>query len=95
MVEMIKFGAEWCGPCRMIKPTVNKLMEKYNTDDSEVKITDVDVDKDADAAKKYGVRSIPTMVFLKDGKEVIRKVGVLDEKQIEIAIQEASIASLN
>jgi thioredoxin 1 len=95
MVEMIKFGAEWCGPCRMIKPTVNKLMEKYNTDDSEVKITDVDVDKDAEAAKKYGVRSIPTMVFLKDGQEVIRKVGVLDEKQIEIAIQEASIASLN
>jgi len=95
MVEMIKFGAEWCGPCRMIKPTVNKLMEKYNTDGSEVKITDVDVDADASIASKYGVRSIPTMVFLRDGKEVIRKVGVLDESQIENIIKEASAASVN
>lgn len=90
MVEMIKFGAEWCGPCRMVKPTVAKLMEKYNTEGSTIKITDVDVDAQSDAAKQYGVRSIPTMIFLKDGKEFSRKVGVMGEEQIELIIKEMS-----
>jgi len=95
MVEMIKFGAGWCGPCRMIKPTVDKLIEKYNTDGSDVKITDVDVDAESDVAQQYKVRSIPTMIFLKDGKEVSRKVGVLDEGQIENMLKEAATISLN
>ena len=95
MVEMIKFGAGWCGPCRMIKPTVDKLIEKYNTDGSDVKITDVDVDAESDVAQQYKVRSIPTMIFLKDGHEVSRKVGVLDEGQIENMLKEAATISLN
>jgi len=88
MVEMIKFGAEWCGPCRMLKPAMNALTEKYNIEGSAIKITDVDVDKEADTAKQYNVRNIPTMVFLKDGEEVSRKVGVIGEKEIELIINE-------
>lgn len=88
MVEVIKFGAEWCGPCRMMKPTINTLSEKYNVEGSDVKITDVDVDKQPDEAKKWNVRNIPTMVFLRNGELIEKKVGVINGDLIDKIIQE-------
>ena len=86
MIEMIKFGAEWCGPCRMMKPTISRLQEKY-AEDADVKITDIDVDANADMSKEYGVRSIPMIVFLKDNVVTEKKVGVLPADEIEKIIE--------
>jgi thioredoxin 1 len=64
-VEVLKFSATWCGPCRVLAQTLKDVEG----------ITNIDIDKDSETPKKYGIRSVPTMVFLKDGKEVHRQSG--------------------
>jgi thioredoxin 1 len=64
-VEVLKFSASWCGPCRVLAQTLKDVEG----------ITNIDIDKDMETARKYGIRSVPTMVFLKDGKEVHRQSG--------------------
>ena len=71
---MVDFWATWCGPCKMLAPVVEELGEKY---DGKAVIAKVDVDENQGLAAKYGVMSIPTVVFLKEGKEIDRKVGVM------------------
>lgn len=93
MVEMIKFGAEWCGPCRMIKPAITSIQEKY-AEDAEVKITDIDVDDNSEMSKEYGVRSIPMFVFLKDNVVSEKKVGVLPADEIERIIESLKSAEV-
>jgi thioredoxin 1 len=87
MIEMIKFGAEWCGPCRMVKPLVSALQEKYNVKGSSIKITDIDVDNNGEVAIKYGIKSIPSFVFLYDNELIEKRVGVLAEKEIESILE--------
>jgi thioredoxin 1 len=62
---LIDFWAVWCGPCKMIGPIVEELAEEY---DGKVKIGKLDVDNNQQSAVKYGVRSIPTVLLLKDGE---------------------------
>ena len=81
MIEVIKIGTEWCGPCKMMKPTIQKLQEKYD-EASGVKITEVDADRDPDVAIKFSVRGVPTIIFLKDGSVADRKTGIMSESQI-------------
>lgn len=64
-VEVLKFSATWCGPCRVLAQTLKDVEG----------ITNIDIDKDSETPRKYGIRSVPTMVFLKDGKEVHRQSG--------------------
>jgi thioredoxin 1 len=64
-VEVLKFSATWCGPCRVLAQTLKDVEG----------ITNIDIDKDRETPVKYGIRSVPTMVFLKDGKEVHRQSG--------------------
>jgi thioredoxin 1 len=64
-VEVLKFSATWCGPCRVLAQTLKDVEG----------ITNIDIDKDHETPAKYGIRSVPTMVFLKDGKEVHRQSG--------------------
>ena len=64
-VEVLKFSATWCGPCRVLAQTLKDVEG----------ITNIDIDKDSETPAKYGIRSVPTMVFLKDGKEVHRQSG--------------------
>jgi len=87
MIEVIKFGAEWCGPCRMMKPAISQIQEKY-ADDIEVKITDIDVDVNPELGKEYGVRNIPMIVFLKDNVITEKKVGVLSVTEIARIIED-------
>lgn len=93
MVEMIKFGAEWCGPCRMMKPAITSIQEKY-AEDAEVKITNIDVDDNSEMSKEYGVRSIPMFVFLKDNVVSEKKVGVLPADEIERIIESLKSAEV-
>lgn len=69
---VIDFYAEWCGPCQMAAPIIDKLSEEYS---EKVLIGKIDVDEAQDIAQKYGVMSIPTMIVYKNGEEVDRKVG--------------------
>lgn len=71
---MVDFWANWCGPCRMLGPVIEQLAEQYG---DKAVIGKVDVDDQAELAMRYGVMSIPTVIFFKDGKEIDRKVGVM------------------
>lgn len=69
---VIDFWAEWCGPCRMIAPVVEELAAEY---EDKVIIGKCDVEENDDITMKYGVRNIPTIIFLKDGQVVDKQVG--------------------
>ena len=70
---MVDFWASWCGPCRMLGPVIEQL----DNQSPEVVVGKVNVDDEQELAMRYGVMSIPTVIFFKDGKEIDRKVGVM------------------
>jgi len=79
---VVDFWAEWCGPCRMVTPIIEDLAKEY---DGKAVVGKVNVDHSPSVSMKYGVRSIPTILFLKDGEVVDKHVGattktVLEEK---------------
>ena len=69
---LVDFWAEWCGPCRMVGPLVEQLAEEY---DGKALIGKVNVDENPQLSAKFGVRNIPTILFLKDGEVVDKSVG--------------------
>ena len=75
---LIDFYADWCGPCKMLSPIVDEVAEE-NTD---IKVVKINVDNAQDLAMKYQVMSIPTLVVIKDGKEVNRSVGLIDKEDV-------------
>ena len=75
-LAMVDFWASWCGPCKMVSPIVDSLSESY---DGKVLVGKVNVDDEPELAQRFGVMSIPTVVFLKNGVEFDRKVGVMPE----------------
>ena len=76
-LAMIDFWAVWCGPCKMLSPAVEDIAERYG---DKVLVGKVNVDEEPDLARRFGIMSIPTVVFLKNGKEVERKVGVMPQQ---------------
>ena len=73
-LAMIDFWASWCGPCKMLSPVVDAIAEQY---EGKALIGKSNVDEEPDLARQFGVMSIPTVVFLKNGREFDRKVGVM------------------
>ncbi len=71
-VAMVDFWAPWCGPCRMIAPVIEELAEDF---EGKAKICKVNTDEQQEVAAKYGIRSIPTILFFKDGQMVDQMVG--------------------
>lgn len=69
---MIDFWAEWCGPCKMVGPIVEQLSEEYK---EQVVVGKIDVDNNDEATSKYGIRNIPTVLFIKNGEIVDKVVG--------------------
>ena len=81
-ITVIDFWAEWCGPCRMLGPIINDVADKNN----DVLVGKVNVDDNSDLSAKYGVRNIPTLVFVKNGEVAGRLVGVSSAVQIQKVI---------
>lgn len=69
---VVDFYADWCGPCKMLAPVLAELAEEQ----PEVKFFKVNIDENSDLAAKYGVMSIPTIVFIKNGETLATEVGV-------------------
>ena len=76
---LVDFWASWCAPCKMVAPTIEQIAEEYS---DKLKIGKCDIDDNQDSAMKYQVRSIPTFVFYKDGKEVTRSMGAAPKERI-------------
>jgi thioredoxin 1 len=76
---LVDFWAEWCGPCRMIAPVLEKLAEEYA---GSLKIAKLDVDNNPEVAEQFEVMSIPTMILFKDGKPVERMVGYVPRARL-------------
>lgn len=75
---LVDFWATWCGPCKMLAPTIDEI-SKENTD---FKVCKVDIDQNPELAQRFGIMSIPTLVVLKNGVEVTRSVGVKQKEEI-------------
>ena len=76
---VIDFWAEWCGPCKKLSPTIDGLAEEY---EGVVDIRKCDVEENVEVASRFGVMAIPTIVFLKDGKEITRRTGTIKKDQL-------------
>jgi thioredoxin 1 len=81
-VVLVDFYADWCGPCQMLEPTVERLAEE-----SAATVAKVDVDANQQLASAYGVRGVPTLVLFAGGKQVEEIVGVKPEDQLRSLVE--------
>lgn len=73
-VVLVDFGAPWCGPCRMIAPVISDVAHEY---ENIIKVVKVNTDLSPSVAAEYGIRSIPTLMFFKDGNRVDTVIGAV------------------
>ena len=76
---LVDFWAEWCGPCRMVSPAVEQLSQTMS---DKIKVAKLNVDENQEIAIRYGVRSIPSLVLFKGGKEIARTIGGSVQRKI-------------
>ena len=81
---VVDFFATWCGPCKKLSPTLDEVSEELG---EQVNIVKVDVDESEDLAMDYGIRSVPTVLFFKNGQQVDKFVGALPKSEIVAKIQ--------
>lgn len=93
MIEVIKLGAPWCGPCNAYDPTFDAIAEKYKNEGSLVSFTKVDIENpdNAEIVERCAVRSIPTTVFIVGGEIKEKKIGVLTEDVINETIKSLTL----
>lgn len=79
---LVDFYAEWCGPCKMLTPVLERLGESFE-------IVKVDVDKHFDLAKEYGIMSVPTLIIFKNGKVVKQMIGFMGYDELKDELERA------
>ena len=82
---IVDFFATWCVPCQMLTEVLREIDNEYS---ERIEIFKVDVDENQEVAIRYGITAMPTLVFLKDGEEVDRKVGYVEKKELEELIND-------
>ena len=83
-IVLVDFYADWCGPCKMLSP----VLEKISNENKDVRIVKIDVDESPKVVKRYGIRSIPMLIFFKNGRVVDEIVGFVPKERINEAIIE-------
>lgn len=83
-LSLIKVGAEWCGPCRMIKPTIEEISNDY---EGRVIVGDINADDKIESISEFNIRSIPTILMFKKGELVEKVTGMVSKSQIEDMIE--------
>jgi len=84
MIEVKKFYAEWCGPCRMLTPIMENVKQKFDG----ISFNDINIDEQYEVAQKYFVRSVPTVIIEKNGEEIQRFAGLQSEMAYVNALNE-------
>jgi len=82
---LVDFWAEWCGPCRMVAPILEDLAVEY---EGRMTVTKLNVDENRQTAARFGISSIPTILFFKDGSQVEQVIGALPKSAIKTKIQQ-------
>lgn len=83
---LVDFFATWCGPCQMMTPIIEKLKEKYEKDD-EVEVITADIDENPELPARFAVMSVPSFVFIKDGKALDTVIGATTEDSLSEKIE--------
>lgn len=81
---LVDFTATWCGPCKMLSPIVDKLADEFA---GTYKVAKLDIDQSSSTAKKYGVKSVPTVMVFKNGQKVVQHVGVTQRDKLVSLLQ--------
>ncbi len=76
---LVDFWAEWCGPCKMIAPLLDEVADEY---EEKLAIVKLNVDENPNTAQKFGIRSIPTLILVKDGAVQAQKLGAMSKSQL-------------
>ena len=87
---LVDFWAEWCGPCRMVSPAVEQLSQTMS---DKIKVAKLNVDENQEIAIRYGVRSIPSLVLFKGGKEIARTIGAASKEKYQKSVEESLLNS--
>ena len=88
-ITLVDFYADWCGPCKMMSPIIDKVSEEGI---ENLKVGKVNVDENGSLAEKYGIMSIPTIIIFKNGNPVKKFVGVVDIEEIKNAVKSVLMA---
>lgn len=83
---VVDYWAEWCGPCKMIGPSLEEISDSLG---AKVKIVKINIDENPQTPSKYGVRGIPTLMVFKDGKVAATKVGAAPKNQLQSWIEQS------
>ena len=83
---LVDFWAEWCGPCKMLSPTVDKLANEFT---GKLKVVKLNVDENPNSSSKFGIQAIPTLLIFKNGTNSDRIVGMITEKDLRSRIEKA------
>jgi thioredoxin 1 len=82
----VDFWAEWCGPCRMVGPAIEQLSQ---TMEGRIKVAKLNVDENQEIAMRYGVKSIPSLILFRSGKEIARTIGAAPKEKYQKFIEES------